>query len=155
MKKYLILILSSTLLGLCVAIGIKKIFFSGENIVYNNAPAAIYSVYLEGEVSYEGRVEVMKGTTLNNLLEAYILDSSDLSGFNLDEEVINNKVYIIPTKGKISINNATLKELKTLSGIGDARALNIINNRPYNNIEELENILGSSIYEKIKDYITL
>lgn len=155
MKKYLILIISFVLLGFILACGIRKIFFSDESITYNTNNNVIYSVYLEGEVSYEGKVEVLKGTSLNDFLYAYTLDSSDLSSFNLDEEVVNNKVYSIPKKGKISINNASLKELKTLSGIGDARANTIINNRPYKDVLDLENILGSSIYEKIKDYISL
>lgn len=65
------------------------------------------------------------------------------------------------TTNLISINNATLEELTTLSGIGSAKAQDIIDyrlmNGPFQNIEELKNIpgIGESIFAKIKDYITL
>lgn len=61
---------------------------------------------------------------------------------------------------KISLNNATKEELMTLPGIGESKALLIIeyrkNNR-FNNIEEIMNVkgIGKSIYEKIKDLISL
>ena len=61
---------------------------------------------------------------------------------------------------KISLNNASKEELMTLPGIGESKALLIIeyrkNNR-FNNIEEIMNVkgIGKSIYEKIKDLISL
>lgn len=67
-------------------------------------------------------------------------------------EQINNE--------KISLNNATLSELMTLSGIGESKAKAIIEYREKNGfktIEEIKNItgIGESIYEKIKDSITI
>ena len=61
---------------------------------------------------------------------------------------------------KISINNATLEELITLPGIGEAKARNIIEYRKKNKFKTLEEIMnikgiGKSIYEKIKDKISL
>ena len=62
---------------------------------------------------------------------------------------------------KVSINNASKEELMTLSGIGEAKADAIISYRQENgsfkSIEEIKNVsgVGDSIYEKIKDYITL
>ncbi len=61
---------------------------------------------------------------------------------------------------KININNATLDELKTLTGIGDAKAKAIIeyrnNNGNFKNIEEIKNVSGisESVYAKIKENIT-
>ena len=49
----------------------------------------------------------------------------------------------------------------TLSGIGEAKANSIISYRQENgnfkSIEEIKNVsgIGDSVYEKIKDYITL
>ena len=48
----------------------------------------------------------------------------------------------------------------TLSGIGEAKALSIIEYRtktPFKDIAEIMNIsgIGESVYEKIKDYITV
>lgn len=61
---------------------------------------------------------------------------------------------------KISLNTATKEELMTLSGIGEAKALSIIEYRsvtPFKDISEIKNIsgIGDSIYEKIKDHITI
>lgn len=62
---------------------------------------------------------------------------------------------------KININTATISDLQTLTGIGEAKANDIINYREENggftNIEELKNIsgIGDMIFEKIKDFITV
>ncbi|MCX7956126.1 MAG: ComEA family DNA-binding protein [Patescibacteria group bacterium] len=57
----------------------------------------------------------------------------------------------------ININNADIEELDALPGIGKITAQKIINNRPYQNIEDLLNkkIVNKSTYEKIKDLISL
>lgn len=59
--------------------------------------------------------------------------------------------------GGISINNATEKELQTLSGIGAVRAQAIISGRPYSNVNELteRGILTEKIFTNIKEDITL
>lgn len=62
---------------------------------------------------------------------------------------------------KVSINSATKEELMTLTGIGEAKANAIISYRNENglfkNIEDIKNVsgIGDSIFEKIKDNITL
>lgn len=62
---------------------------------------------------------------------------------------------------KISINTATKEELMELSGIGESKADAIISYRNENgnfeNIEDIKNVsgIGNSVYEKIKDEITL
>ena len=61
----------------------------------------------------------------------------------------------------VSINTATKEELMTLNGIGEAKALNIIDyrntNGEFKDINELKNVtgIGESIFEKIKDNIKL
>ncbi len=65
------------------------------------------------------------------------------------------------TSTTISLNKATKEELMTLSGIGEAKALDIIDYRTSNggfkNIEEIKNIkgIGDSIFDKIKNRLTL
>lgn len=59
--------------------------------------------------------------------------------------------------GNISINSASSSELDSLPGVGQVTATKIIQNRPYNSLEELltKKIVSKSTYEKIKDLITL
>lgn len=61
---------------------------------------------------------------------------------------------------KISINNASIEELTSLSGIGEKTATKIIEYRketPFETIEDIKKVsgIGDSLYEKIKDYITI
>ena len=61
----------------------------------------------------------------------------------------------------ININNADKESLKTLPGIGDTLAQNIIEYREnislFHNIEDIKNVdrIGDKIYEKIKNLITI
>jgi competence protein ComEA len=58
---------------------------------------------------------------------------------------------------KIDINTASASELDTLWGIGTVRAQDIIDNRPYQSVGELQTkkIIPSNVYEKIKDQISV
>ena len=64
-------------------------------------------------------------------------------------------------KSKISINTATLEELLTLSGIGEAKAKSIIEYREKNgaftSLEDLTKVdgIGQALFDKIKENISL
>ncbi len=58
---------------------------------------------------------------------------------------------------RININTATIPELDTLWGIGEATARKIVAGRPYQKIEDLVNksVITTSVFERIKDRITV
>lgn len=60
-------------------------------------------------------------------------------------------------EGLVNINTASLSQLDKLPGIGPVYGQNIIEHRPYSTIEELlsKGVLKKSVYEKIKDKITI
>jgi DNA uptake protein ComE-like DNA-binding protein len=57
--------------------------------------------------------------------------------------------------GKLDINSATLDQLKSLPGIGDAYSQKIVAGRPYRAKNELvqKKIIPQGVYDKIKDMI--
>jgi len=57
----------------------------------------------------------------------------------------------------ININQASLDELDTLPEIGKVLGQKIIDNRPYQSLEDLINkkVINKSVFEKIKDLISL
>ena len=63
--------------------------------------------------------------------------------------------------GKVNLNEADIEALQTLDGIGEVKAKAIIDyrdkNGPFKQIEDIKNVsgIGDSVYEKIKDNITV
>ncbi len=60
----------------------------------------------------------------------------------------------------VNINTANFNELMTIPGIGESKAIAIINYRKdnrFNTIEDIKNVsgIGDSLFAKIKDYITV
>jgi len=86
-------------------------------------------------------------------------ESDDKNEEKNQEEIINETES--NTSSLISLNSATIEDLKTLSGIGDSKAKAIIEYRKqngnFNSIEEIKNVsgIGDSLFEKIKDTITI
>ena len=63
--------------------------------------------------------------------------------------------FVIAQNDKVDINHASVAELKTLPGIGDAYSAAIVKHRPYKNKTQLRShhAIPASAYEKIKDKI--
>ncbi|MCD8020149.1 MAG: helix-hairpin-helix domain-containing protein [Clostridiales bacterium] len=65
----------------------------------------------------------------------------------------------VDSEGRVNINEASLEELMTLSGIGEARAQAILSyreeNGSFSSIEDIKNVsgIGDGIFDKIKDKI--
>lgn len=112
-------------------------------------------IYTKQEIS-----EMRKGSTSVKYIEKECICPKIRNDSCLNEVIYNSDGIIIST-GKISINSATLEELMTLPGIGENKALSIIKYRDENKgflkIDDIMNVkgIGASIYEKIKDYLTL
>ncbi len=146
-------------------------------------------VYVKGEVQVKGKMYYYEGDTILDLLKSSgITDYTNSSSLKLDEALKDGYTYDISfnegkeitvknnttqitdlvnvsrvtenVTDKVNINTATLDILKTLEGIGDAKAKAIINYRssnPFKEITDLKNVSGitDKIYEQIENYITV
>lgn len=95
------------------------------------------------------------------------IDTSICAGSNIivsdkdDSTIIEGNTTNQENSNKVSLNKASKDELMTLSGVGESKALAIIeyrdNNGGFKVLEEVMNVsgIGESLYNKIKDYITL
>lgn len=132
------------------------------------------AVYITGEVKNPGVYYVDEGSRLEALIEICggLNEDADVSELNLAEKLNDADKIDVPKiivnaqedeeenndSGLININTASKEELKTLNGIGDTLADNIINYRKNSKFETIEDLLnvngiGQSKYNAIKEYI--
>lgn len=103
---------------------------------------------LENKKSYEEKIDYC--TTDNNSACATNVVTFDDNSTNEDTG-----------SSIININTATVEDLMKLSGIGEAKAKSIIEYRnsigSFSKVEDIKNVtgIGDSIFDKIKDYITI
>ncbi len=102
-----------------------------------------------------------------NEMVIYISTKSELkekqsNTSNIPSSTSETKVdNICVSPNKVNINSATVEELTTLNGVGEAKAQKIIEYRNTNglfkSIEDIKNVsgIGETFYEKIKDSITI
>jgi competence protein ComEA len=130
-------------------------------------------VDIEGAVNNPGVYKLPAGSRWSEAIDA--AGGLDQDRVNLEKlyKQVNlaakisdgSKIYIPESDGEIAgtsdddglinVNEATVAELETLTGIGEARAKTIIDNRPYQNVDELvtKAKIPKSVVEKFKDKI--
>ena len=133
----------------------------------------VYDIVVEakGEVKHPGIYTLPKDTRVQDLINlagGFTVDA-DTSSINLASKLSDGIVVNVPAKHsnasnsetKININTATVTELCSLPGIGEAIATRIVDYRTINgyfsSIEEIKNVsgIGDALFEKIKDNITI
>lgn len=139
---------------------------------------------IKGAVEAPGVYEMQTDNRVIDCIEkagGFLVDAEQKS-VNLAQKVEDQMVIYIPKKGedfleieqllpdkpvshsndeisKIDLNKATKEELKSLNGIGDTKADNIISYRETNgffkNIEDIKNVsgIGEATFEKLREAI--
>lgn len=145
----------------------------------DNKPKDIY-VHIDGEVVNPGLYKLTTEDRVNDLLiiAGGATDRASLKEINLAKKLEDEMKIYIPSKeenltnevhgqsevssstGKINLNTANKDELKTLPGIGDSRADEILRyreNTGFSKVEDIKNIsgIGDKTYEKLKDLISV
>lgn len=125
-----------------------------ENIkIECNCPDTINNACMDiGDISHEDNITYENNSENKN---------SNSENKNPNSENKNLDSNISDIDSKISINDADEENLTKISGIGSSKAKSIIEYRKQNGkfktIEDIMNVsgIGKSLFEKIKDYITV
>jgi len=144
----------------------------------------VIMVYVCGEVECSGVYELPAGSRLYQAIEAAggMKDTAADTYLNQAEQLSDGQSVYVPTAEeaeamgpavnaesqtadsgsvKVNINTASKEELMTLNGIGEAKALSIIEYRDTNgvfrSIEDIMKIPGikDGVFQKIKDQISI
>ena len=145
------------------------------------------TVFISGEVKNPGVVTIDAEKRLSDAVNELggTTENADLNKVNLAMKLKDESHYIIPKIGDnlesytnetfendiendlnnknnlININTASIQELDTLPGIGEATANKIVNYREekgkFNSIEEIKNVngIGDKKYEELKTLISI
>lgn len=164
----------------------QGVVYAEENTQYcqDQTDLGIIVVDVGGAVNEPGVFELKTGARINDAIQLSGDFSSSADEYyinkvlNLSERLNDgDKIYIPTTEeaieaeqsqessalkessstGVISINTASSEELMELDGIGEKRAEDIINERPYGSINEMveRGVITESIFEKIKDEVSI
>ena len=110
------------------------------------------------EVCFNNNLDISQ-CVLNR--QSLVVSESSQTDPKFEESSQNNLNETNPQNTKVSLNKATLEELMTLNGIGEAKAKSIIayreENQGFKSVDELLNVSGikEALFAKIKDNITL
>ncbi len=138
-------------------------------------------VDVAGAVKRPGVYKLPAGSRVGEAIEAAggLADNADkewlAKNLNLAAKIVDGAKIYLPKVGQtgvpnmtgnhsqvigsqaVNLNFASQKELESLPGVGPVTANKIIEGRPYTSIEELltRKIVGKSVYDKIKDKVTV
>lgn len=140
-------------------------------------------VYVIGSVRHPGVYTLPAGARVYQLLQAAggALPQADLVSLNLAAPLTDGQeVYVlavgetpptylggVPGPGAngtvittqsgqlVNINTATADQMRTLLHVSSTTAQNIISGRPYTSIDQLLQVVSRSIYDKIKNSVTV
>lgn len=136
-------------------------------------------VHVDGAVVNPGLYELAEGSRVKDAIDAAggLKEDADLDSINLAEQLGDGVHLVVSTtqtqdtntglasdtkaqsSGKVNINSASVSELKSLDGVGDATAQKIVDYRQnqgrFTKIEDLKNVsgIGDKKYESLKDKI--
>ena len=138
--------------------------------------AEIY-VHITGAVNNPGVIKLAQGSRLIDAIEklgglaenadtdsvnlASVLEDEDKIHIYTKDETAETGAVSVSGTGRVNINTASLEDLKTLPGSGDAIGKSIIDYREKNgafrSLEDLKEVdrIGDKVFEKLKDSITL
>ena len=163
----LVIIIISNILLFCSCDRSEESYIFNDNEVTENNYCL---VDLRGEVMYPGIYKVEVGSLIVDVinLAGGITDEANIDNINLVSSIDTNIKLIIPSNNieigeskLVNLNTASLQQLTTLPKIGESKAKAIIEYREktggFKTIEEIKNIsgIGESLYEAIKEYITV
>ena len=147
-----------------------------KDAVEQNDQAQMIYIDIQGAVVEPGVYEMKQDSRIIDLLDKAggYDQEADLNwiakNINQAQKLEDGTKLYIPFKGEqnlgntsetdssalsININTASTTELESLNGIGEKRAQQIIDGRPYSSIQELleKGIVGEKTFEAIKDQI--
>lgn len=109
--------------------------------------------------------KMLEGDTVIKVIEKECVCPKLENDACVEDKITNEKTDVSIDESKqeelVSINTASINELTSISGIGESKAKAIIEYREKNGdfekIEDVKNVsgIGESLFEKIKDYITI
>lgn len=113
--------------------------------------------------NYNTIVKICIASFCLNLIMLFMIALQDFmfykKNFSGGENNINQIVNINQTKEqqkeKININDCSFEALKSLPGIGNKKALEIIEARPFHDKYELKSIVGEKVFYNVKDKLDI
>jgi len=173
----LVVALVSLFRGILVDRKVQVEYLSGGEVA--GLDSRYYFVDVEGAVFSPGVYKIAEGSRVKDVLvlAGGLSEEADREfcekSINFAEEVKDGQKIYIPKVNNtnagtgypeanngaklINVNTASLSELDTLWGVGEAKAESIVKNRPYQNLEELvsKGSISQSVLEKNASLMTV